>query len=127
MKLATSSRNSELRSILKFSTAAVLVSILSACSTTHASSCEKLAKNQRGEISKMVKRFERSASGRHVILLETGSGLSDLCRTHFIDKDEYIDLPSSASTYCWKQERGTDTYCTVYSVDGEYIGKRVDM
>ena len=111
-----------------FRTAAVTLFALSlsACASTSGSSCEKLAKNQKGEIRKLVKRFDKSASGRHVMLLETGSGISDLCKTHFIEKDEYIALPGSAAEYCFDQESPADTYCTVYSVDGSYRGQRVD-
>jgi len=103
----------------------ILISGLSSCATSSGSSCDKLAKNQKSEIRKMVKRFEKSASGRHVILLETGSGISDLCRSHFIEKDEFTSLPSSASDYCRSQQREADTYCTLYSVDGQYTGKPI--
>ena len=125
MKLAISYRCSKMKPLFKsiamFSSGLALL----ACASTSGSSCEKLAKNQKGEIKKMVKRFEKSASGRHVMLLETGSGISDLCRTHFIDSKEFSDLPASASDYCDDQERGADNYCTVYSVDGEYSGNSV--
>ena len=104
----------------------VIAGLAAACATTDNSSCEQLASSQKGEIRKMVKRFEKSASGRHVMLLETGSGLSDLCRTHFINQEEFETLPVSAESYCWQQEREADTYCTVYSIDGNYSGVAVD-
>ena len=125
MKLATNCRCSKMKWFFKSITIFSSALALSACASTSGSSCEKLAKNQKGEIRKMVKRFEKSASGRHVMLLETGSGISDLCRTHFIDAKEFSNLPASASDYCDDQERGADNYCTVYSVDGEYTGNSV--
>ena len=112
--------------VFKSIAAATAALFLSSCATSSESSCGKLANNQKSEIRKMVKRFEKSASGRHVMLLETGSGVSDLCRTHFIEKDEFATLPFSAEDYCFDQGRASDTYCTVYSVDGLYRGESVE-
>jgi len=125
MKLAISCRCNKMTSFFRSIGILAFAMAFSACASTSGSSCEKLAKNQKGEIRKMTKRFEKSASGRHVMLLETGSGISDLCRTHFIDADEFSKLPASASYYCDDQERLADNYCTVYSVDGEYVGNPV--
>lgn len=126
MKLVINLQTNKMRSLFKFTILPLLALFMQGCSTTNISSCEKLAKSQKSEIRKMVKRFEKSASGKHVLLLETGSGISDLCRSHFIEAAEFTALPSSASSYCVDQERDADTYCTVYSVDGKYRGESVN-
>jgi len=126
MKSVTNIRIDKVMFFLRAAAVPILALGLASCATSSGSSCEKLAKNQKSEIRKMVKRFEKSASGRHVMLLETGSGVSDLCRTHFIGKEEYSALPESAEDYCFDQERPADTYCTIYSVDGSYTGQRVE-
>lgn len=125
MKLAIAMTANSMKPFLAC-TFILFVVTCSGCATNYSSSCETLAKNQKGKIKKMVKRFEKSASGRHVILLETGSGQSDLCRTHFLDQDQFKSLPDSAEEFCWEQERTSDTYCTIYSVDGVYSGERVE-
>ena len=73
----------------------------------------------------MLRTAQKRDFESHVILLETGSELSDKCRSHYIDKDTYEGLPSSLLELCGWQSASSDKYCRIYYLDGSTIKQQV--
>lgn len=114
-----------LNSLMGLAAIFVSTSVVSACAT-YDSSCEELYATGRSQLSRMVKDAQRASFERHVIMLETGSALSDACRTHLIDGDEYRNLEQTAQLYCSAQSHGSDQYCLLYSLDGKLTKKMIE-
>ena len=97
---------------------------LASCASYN-SSCEELFATGRSQLNQMVKDARRASFERHVIMLETGSALSDTCRTHLISGAEFRDLESTAQLYCAAQSTVSDQYCLLYSLDGKLTKQEI--
>jgi len=89
------------------------------------SSCHKLATVKSSQIDDMVDKARGGTFERHFVLLETGTEISNTCRTHYIDKATYNAIPASLKGKCKAQSYSGDKYCTIYSVDGKTKKVRV--
>lgn len=105
-------------SLLSFSIASI--TLISGCATTRfEGSCHELAVNAESAIEDKVEKAQSGTFKRHLILLETGTEISNNCRTHYIDEETYQGIPASLMSKCQAQSRGQTKYCTLYSLDGE--------
>ena len=84
------------------------------------SACHELMETASGQLRSMNKSARKAHFERHVVLLETGSGMTSACRSYFIDADAYRNLPESMVSRCDAQgASGGERYCLIYYVDGE--------
>ena len=91
------------------------------------SACHELSVNSSGQLKGMQKSANKARFERHVVLLETGSGMASNCRSYFIDGNDYSGLPGSMYPRCLKQ--GLDVsngYCLLYYVDGQRVEQLVE-
>lgn len=103
------------------------LALVSGCSTVYESACHELTSNSRGQLRSMERQADAAQFERHVVLIETGSGMASTCRSYYIDGDEYRGIPESLSGLCTAQQRadsGTE-YCMLYYLDGQIVKQRV--
>ena len=102
----------------------LLISV-SGCASVYESSCHQLAAENRFKLSKMVAKAKKGSFKRHVILLETGNAVSNLCRSHFIDQSVFDGIPESLVNKCRAQGASSDKYCTLYKLDSKVVKQRI--
>lgn len=100
---------------------------LSGCTTSFGSACEELTVTRRGDLNSMQRLASSAQFERHVILIETGTGMASTCRSYYIDGDEYRRIPESLRGLCAEQAVGDGgrEYCMLYYVDGDFVKERV--
>lgn len=110
---------------MRIMSSAIAGLMISGCATTFESSCAELAYTNQSQLKSMVRTARKRNFESHVILLETGSELSDKCRSHYIDKKTYDNRPSSLNDLCEWQSTKSDKYCQIYYLDGKAVKETV--
>ena len=94
---------------------------LSGCATVeYDSACHELSVINKSSLSKMIRGAKKAKFERHVVLLETGTAMGSHCQSYYINAEEYNGLPESIRYKCNLQGMlENESYCMLYSLDGE--------
>lgn len=109
---------------LTFVSLLVVTGVLSGCATTYESACHELSDTRRRELNTMERAASNAQFERHVVLIETGTGMQTACRSYYIDDDQHRGIPASLTELCDAQANGSE-YCELYFLDGEVLEQRI--
>lgn len=103
------------------------VSFSCGCAATYESACHELSVASKGQLNRMSREAARAEFQRHVVLLETGSGMTSKCRSHYINTETRRGMPESLLELCQSQSRQAPEhgYCLLYLIDGKVVKRRV--
>lgn len=93
---------------------------------TYESACHELVSLNSGEIERRSQVDSDGTFERHFILLETGNGTSSQCQSRYISQATFQGLPGSLQAQCDEQKKPSETYCTLYLLDGDVVKQPVE-